>query len=304
MTVVITGSSGFSAFYLSKFIKENKVAERIVGIDLSSDNQNTYIDEYFALSEHEAFAESIAATGEDIRFFHLGGLLGHHPLPTLIETNVLWTSKFIDIASRIKNLQCFVNIGSSAEYGRQDVETLSEDLAPNPVNNYGISKHLQTQLVLAAGRVLNVCVICTRTFNLIGRGLRENLVVGKILREFKEVEEGSRDKIELGRMDSKRDFIDVRDAVRAYWLLSENLADGEVFNVASGKSHEIKEIFDICANIFGFSPEAIQKTHAPLTHDVDCQYADISKLKKNIAFDCSYPLEVTLRDMIDALRRN
>jgi nucleoside-diphosphate-sugar epimerase len=302
VTIVITGSNGFSAGYMSKFIKENTLARQIIGIDLSNENKNGCVDEYFALKEFEKCSEFITGLRDDIRFFHLGGLLGRHPLPTLVESNVLWTSRYIESASRIRNLQCFLNIGSSAEYGSQDAQILSENLVPNPVTDYGISKHLQTELVLAAGKAWNVRVICTRTFNLIGVGLRENLVVGKILREFREVEEGSRDKVELGRMDSKRDFIDVRDAVKAYWLLSEKAPAGEVFNVASGKSHEIREIYDICASIFGFFPDVDQKISVPLSNDVDYQYADVTKLKSNTAFECLYPVEVTLRDMKDALR--
>jgi len=299
--VVITGSNGFSALYLAKFIKESNLAKLIFGIDVSNENKNNFVDEYFALNEYGAFSESLTTISENVRFFHLGGLLGHRPLTTLIESNVLWTSRFIDSASRIKNLQCFVNIGSSAEYGRQDMGILSEDLVPNPITNNGISKHLQTQLVLAAAKFSKARAICTRTFNLIGPGLNQNLVVGKMVKEFKQVRDGFKDKIELGRMDSKRDFIDVRDAVKAYWLLSEKAPGGEIFNVASGRSIEIRELYRICTNIFSFSPEIDQKITAPLGLDVDYQYADISKLKKNIAFDCFYSIEVTLRDMIDTL---
>jgi nucleoside-diphosphate-sugar epimerase len=304
VTAVITGSNGFSAFYLSKFIKKNTPAGLIIGIDVSSENRNSSVDEYFALTQFEKFTEFITKMADDMRFFHLGGLLGQNRFSTLLETNVLWTSRYLEVASRIRNLQCFLNVGSSAEYGRQEADMLTEDLLPKPINNYGISKHLQTQLVLAAGRVSNIPVVCTRTFNLIGPGLGESLVVGKILREFKEVGEGSREKVELGRMDSRRDFIDVRDAVRTYWLLSDKPRGGEVFNVASGRSHEIREVFSICSNIFGFSPEVDQKMAMPLSQDVDYQYADISKLRKSIAVDCDYSLEVTLRDMIDGLGRD
>lgn len=304
MTIVITGSNGFSGGHLAKFIKENTSARLILGVDVSNENRNSCVDEYFALQEFEKFSECIKETTGEIKFFHLGGLVGHHPLADLIESNVFWTSRFIDSASRLKNLQCFVNVGSSAEYGKQEVESLGEDLAPNPITHYGVSKHLQTQLALAVGRTLNLRVVCTRTFNLIGPGLSEALVVGRMIKEFTEVKEGSKDAIELGRMNSKRDFIDVRDATRIYWLLSEKGASGDVFNVASGKSSEVREIYRMCADIFGFAPKLEQKMPVPLSLDLDSQYADLSKLKKNIAFDCSYPLEVSLRDMIDALGRN
>ena len=301
MTVIITGSNGFSAFYLSQFVKENRSASSIIGIDISRESKNHCVDVYFSLADFPAFAKRIESVRGKSRFIHLGGLLGHHPLPLLIEANVLWTSRYLEAACAIRNLESFLNVGSSAEYGVQQAQVLREDLSPHPVSNYGISKHLQSQLALCASRTTDLRVISTRTFNLIGPGLAENLVIGKMIREFKKVREGSKNVVELGRLNSKRDFIDVRDAVKVYWRLSETEVSGEIVNVGSGSSYAIEEIYESCAKIFGITPTVAHNAVALTAQDVDYQKADISKLRSLITLPSFRPVEESLQDMVQAL---
>jgi GDP-4-dehydro-6-deoxy-D-mannose reductase len=299
MTSVITGANGFSAYYLAEFIKSN-TSDFVIGIDVQDNCSNSNFDKYFSINNFDDFAQTLQNSNDEIIFYHLGGLIGMHLLSDLINVNALWTSKYLELAQNIKNLKYFLNIGSSAEYGNQTETILTETLDLNPINNYGISKKIQSNLALQFGRTYNFPLSSTITFNIIGPKLNEKLVAGKIIKGFKDILSGEKSHIELGRMDSKRDFIDIRDAVKIYYLIAQKQPINQIINVASGKSYEINDIFKTCSEICKITPEIKSNYQVPKNQDVDFQYADISKMK-NIIGNFEYiSFEKSIEDMLNA----
>ena len=295
MINVITGSNGFSAKFLIEHILLKK-SSKIIGIDIQEDNNNEAI-EYFSLRNFDKLEECLISQSGEVTLYHLGGIIGNHKLPDLIKANVYWTSKYLNLCSKIKKIKMFVNIGSAAEYGEQKVMMINENLIPNPISNYGISKDMQSKLVINYGRVYNLPVISLRTFNLIGPGLGDNLVVGKIIKEFNFLSEGKKNIIKIGRIDSKRDFIDIRDAVRIYSILAESDCFGSVINIARGKSLEIREIINVCKKVYKKNPEIVSNFISPKGQDLDFQFADTHKMKKftnNLQF---ITIEKSIEDM-------
>jgi nucleoside-diphosphate-sugar epimerase len=301
---VITGSNGFSAYYLSKYIKEVNVDALCFGIDIHPTSLNHFIDNYYSLNDFSLFRNALISIDHSIKFFHLAGLLGNHKLPDLIEANVLWTARYLELLNELQKPDCFINIGSSAEYGKQSTTLLGEDLVPNPVNNYGLSKLMQAQLVFNSGLNKKHYIISTRTFNLIGPGLTKNLVVGKLIYEFLDVYNGKKEKIEIGRLDSIRDFIDVRDAVKYYYSFSITKPNYQYINVASGNSYSINDILKIISKKIGIEPEIQQNLNSGLKKgDVDITNAEISRLKLCFPdFECKNISE-TISEMIEYERK-
>ena len=299
MTIILTGSNGFTARYFADYILRNQFANQIVGIDISTSNLNTNINKYFSINEFDRFTDFCNNIFDEVKLFHFGGLLGNHPINELIEANVVWTSNYLEVAKNIKKLKCFFNTGSSSEYGNQNVDIVHEKLLPNPISNYGISKNLQTQLVLNFSKTYEINSILTRTFNICGPGLNYNFVIGKLIKEFFDVKNSKKSFVEIGRLDSERDFIDIRDAVKIYWHLSELNYINEIFNVGSGKKIKIKNIFDFLTKKFGLLPEIKNKNITLLKNDLDSQCADITKLRINIDLIPEIPIEKSLADMIN-----
>lgn len=296
MINVITGSNGFSGRYLIEYLLLKKKSSKIIGIDIQQNGNNEAI-EYFSLKNFDKFQEYITGLKDEITLYHLGGLIGNHGLPELIETNVYWTSKYLSLCSKIDNFKIFVNIGSAAEYGRQEELVMRENLIPNPVTNYGISKDMQSKLVLHYGKIFNLPVVSTRTFNLIGPGLGDNLVIGKIIKEFKLFSEGKKDVIEMGRIDSKRDFIDIRDAVCIYCDIAESNSFGNIINVATGESLKIEDIISTCKKLYKNNPEIVSNYAPPEGQDLDFQFADTNRMNKFINNMKFIPIEQSIEDM-------
>ena len=296
MINIVTGSNGFSGKFLIDYLLLKKESSEIIGIDIQENGSNEAI-EYFNIKNFDKFQDYITQQNDDVTLFHLGGLIGNYGLPELIETNVYWTSKYLDLCSKIKNFKVFINIGSAAEYGNQKALIMNENLISNPVSNYGISKDIQSKLVLNYGRIFNLPVVSTRTFNLIGPGLGDNLVIGKVIKEFKLFSEGKKDVIEMGRIDSKRDFIDIRDAVRIYSDLAESNSFGNVVNVASGESLKIEDITSICKKLYKNNPEIVSNYSPPKGQDLDFQFADTNRMKSYIKNMKFIPIEQSIEDM-------
>jgi len=301
--VVITGSNGFTGAYLSKYIKEIDRKSFNIGIDIQNESLNPCIDRYFSTYEFYKFRKMIINTDDSVKIFHLGGLIGKCDLSELIEANVLWTLRYLEVYKELKKPECFINVGSSAEYGKQPNELLNERLVPNPVSNYGLSKQLQSQLTRFIGLNSKGYVICTRTFNLIGPGLSKSLVVGKLVNEFLAVSSGKKDFIEIGRLDSYRDFIDVRDVVKYYYLISETKPPVEFLNIATGKSHSIEEIMNIISRIIAIEPRIQQYSNIEYHGDIDIQKADISYLEFLYPEIKCREISESITEMIDYERR-
>lgn len=297
MIAIITGSNGFTGNYLAAYLKKIEPEVSIYGFDIDIKNKNPNVDTYFNLQKFSDAKNILEQVKDETVFYHLGGLIGNKPLPELVNANVYWTSKYLTLASSIKNLKLFLNIGSSAEYGNQKVDTLTESLATNPVNNYGISKDIQAKMVIRFGKIFNLPVLSTRTFNLIGPGLTDHLVVGKIITEFEQIRKGEKNALEMGRTDSKRDFIDVRDAVKIYYLLAQSSLKNTVINVARGESFQIAEILQICSSLYEINPTILNAYQTIKIQDVDFQYANTKLLINQIGNYEFISLKQSIEDM-------
>ena len=140
-----------------------------------------------------------------------------------------------------------LSIGSSEEYGRRspDEMPLGETSPIEPVSPYAVSKAAQGMLALQYWRSHGIQCILTRSFSHTGPGQADRFVLPSFARQCAEIAAGSRDPVlRVGNLDVVRDFLDVRDVVRAYRLLIEHGMAGQVYNVCSGKGLALSDALD------------------------------------------------------------
>ena len=298
MIAVITGSNGYTASYLTRHIKTISPEIIICGLDLSEESHNDLVDQYFPADELHEMTEFLTRRNEPFKVFHLAGILKSDSLEILLDTNVLGSAIFVEAFMKCTQCELFMNIGSSAEYGSQTSKLLIESMAPNPVSPYGVSKSLQSQMVLSSAKIYGFKAISTRTFNLIGPGLQDKLVVGKLVKEYSRIKNKEKENIEIGRTDSIRNFIDVRDAVKIYWILSEKGTAGEIYNVGHPESYSIDQIIALLNEIMEVQPVFKKYPVQNLQFDIDHQFPGLDKTHK-IVMDMQYrTIKDTLIDMI------
>jgi nucleoside-diphosphate-sugar epimerase len=124
-------------------------------------------------------------------------------------------------------------------------------------------------------------LVMARTFNLFGTGMSDRLFVGKIYDQIRKYKQGAISKIEFGNLTSRRDFIDVADAVKYYELIMNYGASSQIYNVGSGKSIKIGDLIKKIFDEFDLDISIIEvKTkYNSINLDIDDIYADIKKLK-------------------------
>ena len=134
-------------------------------------------------------------------------------------------------------------VGSAEQYGIGEVGRLHvETDIQAPVTVYAASKAAQEIVALEAARSDGVRVIGTRSFNHSGAGQAEHFLLPALVRRARAIRSGSEPHLRIGNAETVRDFLHVRDVVRAYLLLVDRGAPGEVYNVCSGRGERVRNL--------------------------------------------------------------
>lgn len=197
-------------------------------------------------------------------------------------------------------------IGSGEEYGYlRGVCPIAENEALHPGNIYAVTKACQNMLGSVYARAYGMGIVMVRAFNHIGVGQSPTFVAADFALQIAEMEAKLRPPVmRVGNLSAKRDFSDVRDVVRAYTLLMQRGVAGETYNVGSGRAVSIRDMLDM---LLEMSTESIAVEQDPAKmrpSDVPCIEADTAKLRADTGWEPIYPLEETLRTMLDHNRRN
>jgi nucleoside-diphosphate-sugar epimerase len=201
--------------------------------------------------------------------------------------------------------------GSSEVYGNpaSGAAPFREDAPTNPTSAYGLSKLAQERVAIERGAAHKMPVCITRSFNHTGPGQPPDYVVpGFVHRVIEAVSSGSA-LIRVGNLDVRRDIGDVRDVVRAYRLLVERLAARElpgatVVNVATGYATLLRDLLGIIAGEVGFTIEPRVDPQLVRPDDPPVIVGDPDYLHELTGWRPNIPLAQTVRDMVDAARRD
>ena len=226
-----------------------------------------------------------------------------NPAETL-NTNVLGTFHLLD-SIRETGISPLVEIvGSSSVYGpRGEAEMpLGGDEDFRPSSMYAVSKVSEEMLGYFYWKVYGMKVIRVRPFNMTGPRKTFD-ACSDFARGIIEIEMGLKDDLEVGNLDTVRDFTDGRDAVKALWLLTEKGELGEVYNLCSGKGRDMGDILTKLISISGkeINYRVIPEKMRP--YDDPIYVGDNSKLR-SLGWELQIPMEKTLSDMLDYWRED
>lgn len=303
MKILITGSSGFTGHYLiNHLLSQSACVKHIWGLSRCS-----------SLITHKKFTpvyvdlgvkESIDCLMQEIRpdaIIHLAGL-NRGDLEDLLRSNVVNTRHLLD-AMRIHAPGALVLVvSSSAVYGYAGEKPIPEETTLHPVGAYGISKVAEELLAFQYYQVYDLAIAVARPFNLVGPRQLDSFVCGRIIRQALEINVGKRDRFELTGGDARRDYIDVRDVVDAYWrlishhLFTEKIA-GRVFNIGRERSYSVSDIINMISVMMKISsPTSLQNLGEEL---VPNQVADTTILRKETDWRPLIDMYSSLKDMVD-----
>ena len=295
----ITGVSGFSGRHLVDAMLAGADRPQIVGLDLAPHGPPG-VDRYqrVDLTRPDEVA-SVARAAPPRWVIHLAGAMPPASEGQMWLTNVGGTVGLLQglAAAGCRDTRV-VTIGSAAEYQSLSGAPVTEAAAAGGSSAYGRSKWIQTVTALHLGATLGLSTMVVRPFNLIGPGLSNDLVAGWLVDRFAGC--AGRPEISIGNTRSARDFVDIRDAVRAYWLVAQRGQPGEIYNVCSGTVTRIEQLLTWLTQLTGQSPRLKVTANRLRTSDPASVRGDYGKLERATGWRPVIGLTDSLRDMLAA----
>jgi GDP-4-dehydro-6-deoxy-D-mannose reductase len=314
MRVLITGITGFAGSHLADHCLELGGLDVYGIVRWRSRTENTdHLEGKIKLLECDLRdATSTRDVIEEIhpdRIFHLAAqsfvpTSWRAPTESLI-TNVIGQLNVFEAMRKI-NLKARIQIAcSSEEYGMiYDNELpVTEDQPLRPLSPYGVSKVGQDLLGYQYFMSYKMDVVRTRAFNHTGPRRAPVFVVSDFAKQIADIEKGRKEPVlHVGNLDAERDFADVRDTVRGYYLSLEKGKSGEVYNICSEKSWKIRDMLDRLLSYTNAKIEVRQDRTRLRPSDVPRLRGDCSKFRRDTGWAPRIPFEQTLKDMLDYWR--
>lgn len=264
--ILITGFSGFVARHFVDYLYKLEISAEVYGIDIKEPMYN--IQKYLPklkinfrvldMTSEEQLTELFHEFTPDY-ILHLAAYSSVayswiNPSESFMNNSNI----FLNLIRKVQesNPKCRVlSVGSSEEYGNVEPENLPlrEEQALKPTSPYAVARVSQELLSKIFSETYDLHIVLTRSFNHIGPRQDERFAVPSFVSRILELKRKGLDcgEIETGDITVTRDFVDVRDVVRAYYMLLLNGKSGEVYNVCSGKGISLKQLIDMIAEQVG-----------------------------------------------------
>lgn len=294
MKALITGIDGFIGSWLTKELLHQNY--EVFGLsrkegDLLDSNfvqkliQKTNADIIFHLAAQSSIVDSFA-----------------HPAQT-IETNIIGTVNILEALRQKHKNAILLSIGSSAEYGEtaHGGRLLTEDAAAKPLSPYAVTKVSQEMFCLLYKKIYGLSVKHVRLFAIIGPG-KKNDAIGDFARGIAAIEQGKKKTLSVGDLSHARDFMDVRDAVRAIIMIAESRLPYDIVNVCTGKTKSLQQMLEALKRKAKKNIR-VKKDSAKNRPSHDPIVVGNPKRLVTLGFKPKYTLEQTLSDILNYWRQ-
>lgn len=309
MTVkaLITGIGGFAGQHLSRLLQGEGIEVWGISREMAAEGANRVAQA--DLLDRTAVRQVLEQAAPDL-VFHLAaqasvGLSWKDPEETLrnnvfAQLNLLEAIRGLGISPRVLVVSSNEVYGAPA--GPEELP-FRETNPLRPNNPYALSKVAQDLMAYQYHAAYRMPVMRVRPFNHLGPGQSDDFVASSFARQVAEVEAGKREPvIRVGNLEAMRDFSDVRDVVRAYYLVATKGQPGEVYNVGSGDAVSVQRLLDFFVREcrVPINVEIDPERYRPV--DVPVSWTDTTKLREATGWRPSIPLERTLGDVLEYWR--
>lgn len=315
MRVLITGITGFAGSHLADYVLDRHPGVEVFGLvrwRSRMENIQHLLGRVHLLEadlkDMVSLKKALAESKPD-RIFHLAAqsfvpTSWRCPAETFAinsigQVNLFESALSLGLSPRIQIA------GSSEEYGLvlPDEVPMKETNPLRPLSPYAVSKVAQDFLGYQYFRSYGLPIVRTRGFNHTGPRRGEVFICSNFARQIVEIEKKKRDPvIFVGNLEAKRDFTDVRDTVRGYWLSLEKGEPGEVYNIGTGVAYTGQEILD---KLLAESPADVRVEVDPerlRPSDVMILLSDSSKFRNATGWEPEIPFERSLKDLLEYWR--
>jgi GDP-4-dehydro-6-deoxy-D-mannose reductase len=315
MKALITGITGFAGSHLAEYLLAEHPEVEVYG----TYRWRSRMDNVEHLRGRIRLVEcdlrdfsSVLATLERTRPDYVFHLAAQSFVPAswtapneTLTTNITGQVNLFE-AIRALRLDPVVQIACSSEqYGMvlPDETPIKETNPLRPLSSYAVSKVAQDLLGYQYFQSYGLKAVRTRGFNHTGPRRGQVFVSSNFCSQVASIELGLQEPvIRVGNLEAIRDFTDVRDMVRAYWLAVTRARPGEVYNIATGHGIRVREMLD---RLLALSQAKVKVEVDPdrlRPSDVEILIGDSSKFRADTGWEPRIPFERTLSDLLDYWR--
>ena len=316
--IIVTGFSGFVARHYLDYLKEQKEKDiSILGLDIVNplydieEYKESMNVEFIALNlMDEKRVKKIIVDFQPTEILHLAAFSSvsyswENPADCFSNN----TKVFLSVVESVRTLGLktrILSVGSSEIYGNvtEDMIPLAEDMVVHPLSPYAIARQAQEELSKVFVQKFGMDIVLTRSFNHIGPRQDARFVVPSVIARILEARKRITTTndltvtIETGNVNIVRDFLDVRDVVRAYDLLLKYGEKGEVYNIAGNHGVAIAELINQIGELVGIN---VKTETNPIYVRPDDNFRVIGsykKIKQATGWEPEISLRQTIEDMI------
>ena len=312
-SVLITGIAGFTGSHLAELLL-NKY--QIFGTVRGRSRQTEFIDHIkdrimlveCDLSDSNSVYHTIEETQPDI-IFHLAAqsfvpTSWRAPQETM-STNVIGTLNILESIRKSSTNPLIQIAGSSEEYGMvfPNEAPIKETNPLRPLSPYGVSKVAADFLGYQYFKSYGMKIVRTRAFNHTGPRRGQVFVTSNWCWQVAMIEAKKQEPVIFhGNLEAKRDFTDVRDVVRAYWLAATKATPGETYNISSNRTMTMKEMLEVILKHSKAKPKLEQDAARMRPSDVELLWGDNTKFCSETGWKPEIPFEKTMEDLLNHWR--
>lgn len=310
--VLITGIGGFVGRHLAQHLLATTPQVELHGTVLTEPSASldaTISQHALDLRDSAAVAALFQAVQPE-QVYHVAAMAAvgrsFHAAWETIENNTRAQLNVIEGCLSLRPRPRLLIVSSGEIYGPAAPEHLpTDENAPlRPSSPYSVSKVAQDMLGLQYFLSHQLAAIRVRPFNHLGPGQSEGFVAPDFAMQIARVEQGVQEpRIFVGNLTPRRDFTDARDVVRAYALLMRHGQPGEVYNVASGQTHTIRELLDALLGLTDARIEVCEDPQRLRPAVIPILWGDAGRLRDLTGWQPGIPFEQTLMDVLDDCRQ-
>lgn len=312
-SALITGITGSGGSYLAEYILDNHPEVNLTGIcrwhSTTTTTNIKHIEDSIKIYECDLLdLSSIIRTLVDVKpdkIFHLAAYANVRkcfdtPL-SVVNNNIMGTANLLE-AIRLVHPETILQICSTSEvYGNPLTVPMTEQHPIQPVNPYAVSKLAQEALAYSYFQSWNLNVIITRMFAYINPR-RPDLFATAFASQIAKIENGEQKVLKHGNLDSIRTLIDVRDAMKTYWLACEQCKPGEVYNIGGRDVVSVREFLDILKSHAKVPIVSELSTDLLRPVDVTKQIPDTTKFDSLTNWTPDYTLDDSVEFLLECCR--
>jgi GDPmannose 4,6-dehydratase/GDP-4-dehydro-6-deoxy-D-mannose reductase len=311
---LITGVTGSLGSYLAEYILKKNKKIKIFGLYRSTGYlkflKKKYNDRVFFfnidLRNYNKLEAILKKTKPDL-IFHLASnadVRGSFDKPIACTTNNnLITSNLLEGLRKLEINPISIVCSTSEVYGSVNKKDLpiNENQKIAPINPYAVSKVFQDLLSQVYIKSFGLNIIITRMFSYTN-ARRDNLFQTSFAKQIIQIEKGNLKKLKHGNLNSVRTFVDIQDAVEAYWLAAKKGKIGEIYNIGGDQVISVRNFLKLLIKYSGTKIKCSTDKNLFRPQDITLQIPNISKFKSHTGWYPKIKFEDSVKNLLKECR--